>query len=317
MSPPDMYARLIALLDAHGVRYRLIDHPPEGRTDLVSAMRGHPTRQAAKCLVLIVKLGKKQTRFCLAVVAGDARIDLTRMRQLMEATYVSFASVDVAERLAGSVAGTILPFAFDPALELIVDPALLANDELYFNAARLDRSLALRTRDYITLARPRIERIAAPSSDPAVVDHGPVPEDGDAARNSPMQPSDREVAVDTESRFDTHLDVRFAPLELIDVQALVDANTHPWYNQTLCRINDCVMRLGVVQGEYIWHQHDGEDEFFYVVEGRLFMDLEDRTVELAERQGFSVPRGARHRPRAPQRTVILMVEGAGVVPTGD
>ena len=98
--------------------------------------------------------------------------------------------------------------------------------------------------------------------------------------------------MDPETRFDTHLDVRFGPLEHIDVQALVDANTHPWYNQTLCRINDCVMRLGVVQGEYIWHKHDEEDEFFYVVEGKLLMDLEDHTVELAERQGFCVPEGS-------------------------
>jgi mannose-6-phosphate isomerase-like protein (cupin superfamily) len=120
-----------------------------------------------------------------------------------------------------------------------------------------------------------------------------------------------------EDQFDTHLDVRFAPLELIDVQALVDATTHPWYNQTLCRVNDCVMRLGVVKGEYIWHKHDDEDEFFFVVEGNLLMDLEDRTIELAPRQGFCVPKGVRHRPRAAERTVILMVEGAGIVPTGD
>jgi mannose-6-phosphate isomerase-like protein (cupin superfamily) len=120
-----------------------------------------------------------------------------------------------------------------------------------------------------------------------------------------------------EDQFDTHLDIRFAPLEVVDVQALVDATTHPWYNQTLCRVNDCVMRLGVVKGEYIWHKHDDEDEFFFVVEGALSMDLEDRTVELAQRQGFCVPKGVRHRPRAAERTVILMVEGAGIVPTGD
>lgn len=120
-----------------------------------------------------------------------------------------------------------------------------------------------------------------------------------------------------EDQFDTHLDIRFAPLEVIDVPALVNATTHPWYNQTLCRVNDCVMRLGVVQGEYIWHKHDDEDEFFFVVEGALSMDLEDRTVELAQQQGFCVPRGVRHRPRAAERTVILMVEGAGIVPTGD
>ncbi len=117
--------------------------------------------------------------------------------------------------------------------------------------------------------------------------------------------------------YETHLDVRYGPLETVDVQALVDATTHPWYNQTLCRVNDAVVRLGVVRGEYHWHKHDDEDEFFYVVEGRFLIDLEDRTVELAPRQGFVVPRGVVHRTRAPERAVILMVEAAGVVPTGD
>jgi mannose-6-phosphate isomerase-like protein (cupin superfamily) len=115
----------------------------------------------------------------------------------------------------------------------------------------------------------------------------------------------------------THLDLRYAPLERIDIQTLVDACTDPWYNQTLCRVNDSVVRLGVVQGEYHWHKHDEEDEFFYTVEGRLLIDLEGRTVELGPRQGFVVPKGVVHRTRAPERTVILMVEGAGVVPTGD
>jgi mannose-6-phosphate isomerase-like protein (cupin superfamily) len=115
----------------------------------------------------------------------------------------------------------------------------------------------------------------------------------------------------------TRLDVRHGPLEVIDVQAIADATTHPWFNQTLCRVNESVVRVGIVQGEYHWHKHDDLDEFFYVVEGRFLIDLEDRTVDLAPRQGFVVPRGVRHRPRAPERTVILMVEGAGIVPTGD
>ena len=115
----------------------------------------------------------------------------------------------------------------------------------------------------------------------------------------------------------THLNVFYAPLELIDVPALVAACTDRWYNQTLCRVNDAVVRLGVVEGEYHWHKHDGEDEFFYVVGGRFIIDLEGRTVELAPGQGFVVPKGVMHRPRAPERTVVLMVEGAGVVPTGD
>jgi mannose-6-phosphate isomerase-like protein (cupin superfamily) len=117
--------------------------------------------------------------------------------------------------------------------------------------------------------------------------------------------------------YSTHLDVRYGPLEVVDVPALVDAVTHPWHNQTLCRVNDSVVRLGVVHGEYHWHKHDDLDEFFYVVDGRFLIDLEDRTVELTPRLGFVVPKGVVHRTRAPERAVILMVEGAGIVPTGD
>ena len=117
--------------------------------------------------------------------------------------------------------------------------------------------------------------------------------------------------------YDTHLDVKFEPLHTIDVPALVAAVTHPWWNQTLCRVNDSVVRLGVVQGEYHWHKHDDLDEFFYVVDGKFLIDLEDRTVELSEGQGFVVPKGVVHRTRAPRRAVILMVEGTGIVPTGD
>ena len=103
----------------------------------------------------------------------------------------------------------------------------------------------------------------------------------------------------------------------VDVPALIAACTDRWYNQTLCKVNDSVVRLGVVEGEYHWHKHDDLDEFFYVVEGTFLIDLEGRTVELVPRQGFVVPRGVVHRTRAPQRAVILMVEGAGIVPTGD
>ncbi len=124
---------------------------------------------------------------------------------------------------------------------------------------------------------------------------------------------------DTQKKYPyvTHLNVLYNPLELVDVPALVAACTDRWYNQTLCRVNDSVVRLGVVQGEYHWHKHDDEDEFFYVVEGLFLIDLEGRTVELSPGQGFVVPKGVMHRPRAPQRTVILMVEGAGIMPTGD
>ena len=115
----------------------------------------------------------------------------------------------------------------------------------------------------------------------------------------------------------TRLDVRYGPLERIDVSALASACADRWYNQTLCRVNDSVVRLGVVQGEYHWHKHDADDEFFYVVDGRFWIDLPDRVVELGPGQGVVVPKGEMHRPRAPERTVILMVETAGIVPTGD
>ena len=115
----------------------------------------------------------------------------------------------------------------------------------------------------------------------------------------------------------THLNIYYPPLERIDVQTLVDACTDQWYNQTLCRVNDSVVRLGVLQGEYHWHKHDADDEFFYVVEGQFIIDLEGRSVTLGPRQGFVVPRGVTHRTRAPVRSVILMVETASIVPTGD
>ena len=117
--------------------------------------------------------------------------------------------------------------------------------------------------------------------------------------------------------YETHLDVHFKPLEVVDVKALAEACTHKWYNQTLCEVNSSVVRLGVVQGEYHWHKHTDDDEFFYVVEGRLLIDLQGRTVELAPQQGFVVPKGVMHRTRASERTVILMVENAGIIPTGN
>jgi mannose-6-phosphate isomerase-like protein (cupin superfamily) len=116
--------------------------------------------------------------------------------------------------------------------------------------------------------------------------------------------------------YETRLNILHNALEVIDIRPLVDDCKFPWYNQTLCRVNESVVRLGVVQGEYHWHKHDADDEFFYVVSGQFLIDLEDRTVTLDPEQGFVVPKGVMHRPRAPQRTVVLMVETAGIVPTG-
>ena len=101
--------------------------------------------------------------------------------------------------------------------------------------------------------------------------------------------------------YSINLDAGFGPLELVDVQSLAEACKERWYNQTLCRVNDCVVRLGVIQGEFHWHKHEEEDEFFYVVEGQLLIDLEDRTVELNPRQALTVSRRVRHRTRAPER----------------
>ena len=115
----------------------------------------------------------------------------------------------------------------------------------------------------------------------------------------------------------THLNIHYDQLEVVDIPSLVESVTDQWYNQTLCRVNDSVVRLGVMQGEYHWHKHDNDDEFFYVIEGQFLIDLEDRTVDLGPRQGFVVPRGVVHRTRAPERAVILMVENAAIVPTGD
>ena len=115
----------------------------------------------------------------------------------------------------------------------------------------------------------------------------------------------------------TFLDVKFPPLTVVDVPSLVNAVTDRWYNQTLCKVNDSVVRLGVMQGEYHWHKHDQDDEFFFVLDGHFIIDLEDRSIDLQPREGFVVPKGVVHRTRAPERAVILMMETAAIVPTGD
>jgi Ala-tRNA(Pro) deacylase len=164
VSDDDTYDRLIGLLDRSGVEYRLIDHEPEGTTETVSALRGHPVAHAAKCLVLIVKIDRRTARYVLAVVPGDRRVDLGAIRSLFSARYVGFCDAELAQQLARAVPGTVLPFAFDPQLELVADPEVAGRPLLYFNAARLDRSLVMSGADYVALARPRLERIAEAAS---------------------------------------------------------------------------------------------------------------------------------------------------------
>ncbi|MGY5138881.1 YbaK/EbsC family protein [Streptomyces nigrescens] len=161
MTDHGTYIKLIGLLDERGARYRIYEHAEEGATEAVSALRGNPVEQAAKCLVVMVKLSKKTKRYVLAVVPGDRRVDLGAVKALLGGSYAGFATPEVAERLAGSVSGTILPFSFDEELALVVDPALLEQPEIFFNAARLDRSLALATADYVAIAEPRVEPVAA------------------------------------------------------------------------------------------------------------------------------------------------------------
>ncbi len=117
--------------------------------------------------------------------------------------------------------------------------------------------------------------------------------------------------------YSIHTDVKYGPLEVVDAGGLADECTEKWWNQTLCRVGDSVARLAVLEGEFHWHRHDREDEFFFVLDGKLLIDLEGRTAELGPRQGFVVPRGVSHRPRAPARTVVLMFEEETVKATGD
>ncbi|MFJ6811573.1 YbaK/EbsC family protein [Streptomyces anulatus] len=164
--PPDpdlgdgMYGRLTAMLDRAGADYRVIDHAPEGRTDLASELRGHRLEMAAKCMVLWVRGKDGGGHHVLAVVPGHRRVDLRRVRKLYGGSDATLGDREEVERLTGCVSGCVIPFSFDERLPVVVDANLLVHEEIYFNAARLDRSLALRTVHYISLSAPRIAAIA-------------------------------------------------------------------------------------------------------------------------------------------------------------
>ena len=118
-------------------------------------------------------------------------------------------------------------------------------------------------------------------------------------------------------QYNINLDTKYRPLELIDIPGMIAACDQKWFNQTLCEVNDSVARLGIIHGEFHWHKHNDEDELFVVIQGRLLIDLRDQTVELAQHQAYMVPKGVEHRTRAPERTVILMIEKKGIQPVGD
>jgi mannose-6-phosphate isomerase-like protein (cupin superfamily) len=123
--------------------------------------------------------------------------------------------------------------------------------------------------------------------------------------------------METQYNYVTRLDIKFDHLQKIDIPQMVRECTDKWFNQTLTKVNDSVVRVGIVEGEYHWHKHDNDDEFFFVVDGRLLVDLEGETVELDPGQGITIPKGVLHRTRAPKRTVMLMVETSAIEPTGD
>lgn len=123
--------------------------------------------------------------------------------------------------------------------------------------------------------------------------------------------------MDPESRYSINTSIEFGPLELIDIPRLIEGSKKDWQNYSLCEVNDCVVRLGVIHGEFHWHKHDHEDEFFYVIQGLLHIDVDNKVHTLKPGQGFLVPREVLHRTRAPERTTILMIEGKTVTPTGD
>jgi mannose-6-phosphate isomerase-like protein (cupin superfamily) len=117
--------------------------------------------------------------------------------------------------------------------------------------------------------------------------------------------------------YTTKLDIKFKHFELIDISKMVKEVKDKWFNQTLTEVNDSVVRVGIVEGEYHWHKHENDDEFFFVLEGKLFVDLENKTIELNPGQGVTVTKNVIHKTRAPQKTVMLMVENKGIIPTGD
>lgn len=128
--------------------------------------------------------------------------------------------------------------------------------------------------------------------------------------------SEKESTMTENYSYVTNLDVKFNHFELIDIPTIVRECKDKWFNQTLTKVNDSVVRIGIVEGEYHWHKHDHDDEFFFVLEGQLLIDLEDRTIELNPNQGVTISKGVLHRPRAPQKTVMLMAETSTIQPTG-
>ena len=155
-----IHERLKALLDREGADYRVVEHESEGRTEHIAKIRGNRTEQAVKSIVVMVRFGKNEPRYALANVPGDCRVDLKAIRALYGGSQSAFAPREKAEELTGCVIGAIPPFSFNDQLQVLVDPLVLENEEIVFNAGRLDRSIMMRLDDYVRIARPQIVKIA-------------------------------------------------------------------------------------------------------------------------------------------------------------
>jgi Ala-tRNA(Pro) deacylase len=160
----DIHEQLRALLDQEGATYRVIEHVAEGRTELIAQIRGNRIEQSVKSMTLQVRLSRKDNIYCLANVPGDCRVDFEGVKSYFNADSVAFASRDKAQALTGCVIGAIPPFSFNEQLQVLADPLVLQNEEVVFNAGRLDRSIFMRLDDYVRIAKPQIVKIALRSS---------------------------------------------------------------------------------------------------------------------------------------------------------
>src|SRR6266487_5803969 len=156
----EIHEQLRALLDREGATYRVIEHEPEGRTEVIAKIRGNRIEQSIKSMVLQVRLTRKENICCLANVPGDCRVDFDGVKNFFHADSVAFAQREKAQELTGCVIGSIPPFSFNEQLQLLADPLIQQNEEVVFNAGRLDRSIMMKLSDYIRIAKPQLVAIA-------------------------------------------------------------------------------------------------------------------------------------------------------------
>ena len=157
----DVHQKLCALLDTEGAVYRVIEHEAEGRTELIAKIRGNRIEQSIKSMTLQVRITKKENIYCLANIPGDCRVDFAGVKKYFNADSVAFASKEKAQALTGCVIGAIPPFSFNEQLQVLADPLIQQNEEVVFNAGRLDRSIFMKLADYIRIAKPMITQIAS------------------------------------------------------------------------------------------------------------------------------------------------------------